>query len=97
MASTVEVQVSRMPTGFAQCRVMDRGPGVPEEARARLFTRFLSVAKASERSEYSSGLGLAIAREFVLAHHGNITISDNGTRGARFCISIPAEPFGNPT
>jgi signal transduction histidine kinase len=88
--SAIEVLVSRMPTGFAQCRVMDRGPGVPEEARDRLFTRFLSVAKAAERSEYSSGLGLAIAKHDVTQMGGYLWYEAREGGGSVFGFDLPA-------
>ena len=88
--STIEVVVSRMPTGFAQCRVMDRGPGVPEDKRDRLFTRFLSVAKASERSEYSSGLGLAIAKHDVTQMGGYLWYEAREGGGSIFGFDLPA-------
>lgn len=88
--SSVEVVVGRMPTGFAQCRVMDRGPGVPEADRAKLFTRFLSVAKAAERSEYSSGLGLAIAKHDVTQMGGHLWYEAREGGGSVFGFDLPA-------
>ena len=64
-------------------RVEDRGPGVPEELRARLFERF-----ARGDSAVGSGLGLAIARSYARAHGGDL-LYDPGSPGARFDLIVP--------
>ena len=86
----IEIAVSRMPTGFAQCRVMDRGPGIAEADRTKLFTRFLSVASPSERSQYSSGLGLAIAKHDVTQMGGYLWYESREGGGSVFGFDLPA-------
>ncbi|OGA21579.1 MAG: hypothetical protein A3I01_06380 [Betaproteobacteria bacterium RIFCSPLOWO2_02_FULL_65_24] len=76
-----------------QFEVGDSGPGIPREQRERVFDWFFR-GERGEGKVRGTGLGLAIAREFVLAHRGNITVSDNGARGARFCVSLPVQPSG---
>ncbi len=88
--STIEVAVSRIPTGFAQCRVMDRGPGIAEADRAKLFTRFVSVATASERGAYSSGLGLAIAKHDVTQMGGYLWFESREGGGSVFGFDLPS-------
>jgi signal transduction histidine kinase len=63
--------------------VSDRGEGVPEEIRPRLFERFESGADAP-----GSGLGLAIARAYARAHGGDLVYDESG-EGARFEVVIP--------
>lgn len=63
--------------------VADTGPGVPEQARKRLFQAFQSVARKG-----GSGLGLAISAELVMAHGGQIELVSN-EGGATFRITIP--------
>jgi two-component system sensor histidine kinase GlrK len=75
--------------------VGDSGPGISRENRERIFDWFFR-GERGEGKVRGTGLGLAIAREFVLAHNGNITVGDNGARGARFRVSLPAAPFGTP-
>ena len=72
-------------------RVDDEGPGVPPEAREAVFERFHSVRPANEAFGRHSGLGLAIARTIVEAHHGTIRVTDRGPRkaGARFEVRLP--------
>ena len=68
--------------------VLESGGGVPEEDLERIF----DVAYQSDpaRTAGGAGLGLAIARGFVEAHHGRITVR-NERGGARFTVRIPRE------
>lgn len=73
----------------ARIAVRDRGPGIANEIRGRIFERF-TMAEAPARRGASSGLGLNIARFIVLAQQGEIgfdsPLSDGGTR---FWFTIP--------
>jgi signal transduction histidine kinase len=61
--------------------VLDSGPGIPVEDRARIFDRFWRGK--SVRTE-GAGLGLAIVMEIVRAHGATIAVGDNAASGARF-------------
>lgn len=73
-------------------RVEDEGPGVPPEAREAIFNRFHSIRPEGEAFGRHSGLGLAIAKTIVEGHGGTIDVTDreDGGRGARFMIRLPA-------
>lgn len=73
------------------CRVEDEGPGVVPEAREAIFTRFHSIRPEGEAFGKHSGLGLAIAKAIVEAHHGSITVEnrEDAPSGARFVIRLP--------
>jgi signal transduction histidine kinase len=77
--------VTRSMDGFAELVVEDEGPGVPDEDRAQLFTRFYrgGGTKAS-----GSGLGLAIAAEIAAMMDGEIRF-DERTRGSAFTLKLP--------
>ncbi|MDB5706187.1 MAG: histidine kinase [Sphingomonas bacterium] len=72
-------------------RVEDEGPGVPEEAREQVFSRFQSLRPESEEFGKHSGLGLAIARTIVEGHQGSIAVESREDRlsGARFVVRLP--------
>lgn len=72
--------------------VTDQGPGIPEEARSKVFDRFHSLRPADEDFGNHSGLGLAIARTIAEAHDGTLIAADrpDGKRGACLVLSLPA-------
>ncbi len=72
--------------GMLEFSVTDEGPGLPAEARARIFEPFARGA----RDEGSTGLGLAITRHLVLAMHGRIDVESVPGRGTRFSVRLPA-------
>jgi two-component system sensor histidine kinase KdpD len=69
-------------------RVTDRGPGVPEEERERIFQPFHRVAGQAEWS--GAGLGLAIAKGFADANAGRLWLESREGQGASFVLALPA-------
>jgi two-component system sensor histidine kinase GlrK len=78
--------------GEAVIEVMDSGPGVPAEERESIFNLFFRGRTRVENSPSggvkSSGLGLAIARELVEAHGGQIAVVADGA-GGHFRVTLP--------
>jgi two-component system sensor histidine kinase MprB len=83
----VEISVGRL-RGLADLVVADRGPGVPEEDRDRVFERFYRTAEA--RAMPGSGLGLAIVRQVVAVHGGRAWLASRTGGGTEAHIQIPA-------
>lgn len=70
--------------------VADRGEGIPDEDKQRIFTRFERLQREGVKG---TGLGLAIAKHIVELHHGRIWVEDNPGGGAVFRVALPkAEP-----
>jgi signal transduction histidine kinase len=63
--------------------ISDNGPGIPLEARTRIFEAFFFGR------EGGVGLGLAIVQQIVTAHGGEITVGESDLGGARFIIRLP--------
>ena len=72
--------------------VIDEGPGIPPEAREKVFERFHSLRPSEEAFGSHSGLGLAIARTIVAAHDGTLiaTDRDDGRGGACLVVDLPS-------
>lgn len=66
--------------------VSDRGPGVPPQSGEKLFEKFY---RGDGRRTGGLGLGLSIARGFVEAHGGRLTVENRDGGGARFTINLP--------
>lgn len=79
----IEITAMRDEAGTCHIRVRDEGPGIPEAVRPNLFKAF-SSAKAG-----GTGLGLATARDIVLAHGGQIGLETTGPEGTVFMICLP--------
>ena len=73
----------------AELQVADRGPGVPEKLRERIFDRFAHGTPGNEASG-GSGLGLAIVRAVAEAHGGTVHAGDAEGGGAVFTVRLPA-------
>ncbi len=73
--------------------ILDRGPGVPEEFRERIFERFYQVDPSRSGGE-GTGLGLAICKHIVEAHEGRLWVEDNleskDGKGGCFKFTLPA-------
>jgi two-component system, OmpR family, sensor histidine kinase KdpD len=72
-----------------ELRVADHGPGVPAEARDRIFEEFQSAETRPDRT--GTGLGLAIVRALVVAHGGSVRYEDTPGGGATFVCTFPRE------
>ena len=71
--------------GRVVLRVLDRGPGIPDEERERIFLPFTRGGSGTA----GSGLGLALVRHYVTAHDGTIDVRDRDGGGAAFALSLP--------
>jgi two-component system, OmpR family, sensor histidine kinase KdpD len=71
--------------------VRDRGPGIPEDERARIFDMFYSVSRG-DRAPQGTGLGLAICRGMIGAHGGSVEALPGDGIGTTIRISLPLPP-----
>jgi two-component system sensor histidine kinase GlrK len=75
--------------GFALVTVIDSGPGVPDSHKERIFEKFHQVKQGKKMTGQGVGLGLAICRTIVAAHHGAIWVEDNPKGGSIFTLLLP--------
>lgn len=88
---TVALELSR-EDGRVALAVSDDGPGIPAEAREKVFERFHSLRPEDEDFGSHSGLGLAIARTIADAHDGRLLAAEreDGLPGACLVLELPA-------
>ncbi len=74
---------------FVFIDIMDNGPGIEKEHLKHVFERFYRIDKERTKDLLSTGLGLAIAKEIVEAHGGDIKVKSELNEGTTFTISLP--------
>jgi signal transduction histidine kinase len=75
----------------ARCEIKDEGPGLSEEDKSKLFSKYQKLSAKPTGNETSTGLGLSIVKKFVEAMHGKIWCESSLGEGASFFVSFPAE------
>jgi K+-sensing histidine kinase KdpD len=83
--SRIWVSAARAEPGRVAVRVTDQGPGIARELRAQAFEPFRRGPGST-----SSGIGLAIVRAVVEAHHGEVAIEDGPDGGTTIVLTLPA-------
>jgi signal transduction histidine kinase len=73
----------------ARVAVSDKGPGIPEELRPRLFSRFAQASGSNGPNRLGTGLGLAITKAIVEGHGGSIDYETQPARGTTFFFDLP--------
>jgi signal transduction histidine kinase len=70
-------------------RIEDRGPGIPEQERERVFEPYVRLEQSRARHTGGTGLGLAIARAIARAHGGDVVLADRAGGGLSVVVQIP--------
>ena len=81
--------------GWAEVLVDDRGPGIPETLRERVFDPFFRLEPSRSRKTGGSGLGLAVVRAIVQRHDGTIGLEDRPGGGLRVRVTLPLDRAGS--
>ncbi len=85
----IDISAKKEDNGTVHIVIKDYGPGIPNTAMPNLFKPFLSSNKVG-----GTGLGLAVARDIVLAHGGQIGLKETCGDGASFLICLPGPDEG---
>lgn len=77
--------------------VRDNGPGIPADAKDRIFERFFRVDRARSREQGGTGLGLSIVKHIIQAHGGKVWVESVVEKGSTFYFTLPKESiFAEP-
>lgn len=88
----VTLRVASQSDGAVRWTVVDRGPGIGEEERARLFERFFVGTSDRHVAHGGAGIGLPTALAIAQAHGGTIEVDSEPGRGSTFGLLVPPEP-----
>ena len=86
--TTIRIEAKRSSDDVVRIAVEDEGPGIPVEARGKVFDRFFRAT--DEGTTGGIGMGLAIAKGIVESHGGDIWIDEpRGAHGTRVVFTVP--------
>ncbi|KAG1318535.1 hypothetical protein G6F62_012307 [Rhizopus arrhizus] len=86
--AAVQVQARELD-GQLRIDVIDAGPGIPDDERARIFDMFYSVERG-DRGRHGTGLGLTICQGMIGAHGGSVqALPGRDGRGTLIRITLP--------
>ncbi len=88
--SSEQLPAKKLPT--AHClliTIKDTGPGISPEQRDKIFDRFYQVDALHTREQEGTGIGLALTKELVELHHGEIIVESEVGRGTTFIVRLP--------
>jgi signal transduction histidine kinase/ligand-binding sensor domain-containing protein/DNA-binding response OmpR family regulator len=75
--------------GSVEIKIRDTGIGIPQEEIANLFDRFYQVDNSFTKEHEGTGIGLALTKELVELHHGNIIVDSKIGEWTEFTIDFP--------
>jgi signal transduction histidine kinase/integral membrane sensor domain MASE1 len=87
--STVDIAIDALNESQVRVLVTDRGPGIPEDFRARMFQKFSQADSADNRAKSGTGLGLAICKSIVEQMGGSIGYETEAGKGTTFYFDLP--------
>ncbi len=86
----ISVNLETTKSGVRLC-VIDKGPGIPDEFKAKVFQKFFRIGNEETRKSKGTGLGLFIVKHIVEGHKGKILVLDNKPQGAIICAEFKAK------
>jgi signal transduction histidine kinase len=82
----IKISTERFNRNWARIRVVDNGPGIPDDIRPKIFIPFFTTKAAGK----STGLGLSISHQIIVEKHGgNLSCYSTPGQGTEFVIEIP--------
>jgi len=83
--------------GYGVLEVSDTGIGIPKEHQKHIFERFYQVDGSMTRRYGGTGLGLALVKEIIEAHGGQVSVESEPRKGSTFRVRLPLWENEAPT
>ena len=87
--SEIVVKISQMENKKVLTEIIDSGVGIPEAEQKKLFRYFQTASTKPTAGEKSTGLGLAIAKQLINLHRGEIGLKSSKKNGSNFYFTLP--------
>lgn len=87
--SEIVVKISQMENKKVLTEIIDSGKGIPEAEQKKLFRYFQTTSTKPTAGEKSTGLGLAIAKQLINLHKGEIGVKSSEKSGSNFYFTLP--------
>ncbi len=71
-----------------ELHITDEGPGIPDEEKKKIFTRFYRIGNEATRTKQGTGLGLYLCSIIARDHNADISVTNNEPRGSNFAVSF---------
>lgn len=69
-----------------ELQVIDEGPGIPDDEKKKVFTKFYRIGNEATRKTQGTGLGLYLCRKIAQAHNADISVTNHEPRGSIFAV-----------
>jgi signal transduction histidine kinase len=69
-----------------ELQIKDEGPGIPDDEKKKIFTRFYRIGNEATRKTQGTGLGLYLCRTIAAYHNADILVTDNKPQGSNFAV-----------
>ena len=83
---TIVTAILKNKSSVIELLVRDEGPGIPEEEKKKIFTKFYRVGNESTRKKQGTGLGLYLCRIIARDHNADISVTNNEAGGSNFTV-----------
>jgi two-component system, OmpR family, sensor histidine kinase CiaH len=78
--------ILKKENGLVQLQVMDEGPGIAEEEKKKIFSKFYRIGNEATRKTQGTGLGLYLCSKIARDHNADIAVTNNIPRGSNFTV-----------
>jgi two-component system sensor histidine kinase CiaH len=80
--------ILRKENTFVQLRIIDEGPGIPDEEKKKIFSKFYRIGNEATRKAQGTGLGLYLCSKIARDHNADITVTNNIPHGSNFAVTF---------
>ena len=71
-----------------QLEIADEGPGIPDDEKKKIFSKFYRVGNEATRKTQGTGLGLYLCKKIADDHNADILVTNNTPRGSIFVVQF---------